>query len=87
LVGKTYNGRASWYKYNSTKVASDLFKRGVNLRITNLNNGKVIFVKNDGCICADTGYVVDLHPDYFTALGGTLGQGVLQNVKVEEILN
>lgn len=87
LIGKTYNGRASWYKYNSTKVASDLFKRGTNLRITNLNSGKVIFVNNDGCICADTGYVVDLHPDHFIALGGTLGQGVLQNVRVDEILN
>lgn len=87
IIGKSYTGRASWYKYNSTRVASDHFKRGTNLRITNLNNGKVIFVTNDGCICADTGYIVDLHPDHFTALGGTLGQGVLQQVKVDEILN
>ncbi len=87
VVGKVYTGRVSWYKYNSTKVASDLFKRGVTLRLTNLNNGQQIIVRNDGCICADTGFLVDLHPDHFTALGGTLRQGVLQNVKVEEIIN
>lgn len=87
VVGRVYTGRVSWYKYNSTKVASDLFKRGVTLRLTNLNNGQQIIVRNDGCICADTGFLVDLHPDHFTALGGTLRQGVLQNVKVEEIIN
>lgn len=88
VIGKTYTGRASWYKYNSTKVATDLFKRGVQLRITNLANGKVIFVKNDGCICADTGYVVDLHPDHFVGgLGGKLTDGVLKNVRVDEVLN
>lgn len=87
LIGKTFTGRSSWYKYSSTKVASDLFKRGTKLRITNLANGKVIFVTNEGCICADTDYAVDLHPEYFQALGGTLAQGVLQNVKVDEILN
>lgn len=87
VIGKSYTGRASWYKYDSTKVATDLFKRGTELRITNLNNGKVIFVRNDGCICADTGYVVDLHPDHFKALGGTLSQGVMQRIKVDEVLN
>jgi hypothetical protein len=87
LIGKTYTGKASWYKYNSTKVASDLFKRGVQLRITNLENGKVIFVQNDGCICADTGYVVDLHPDHFAALGGKLSDGVMKKIKVDEVLN
>ena len=87
LIGKTFSGRASWYKYDSTKVASDLFKRGTNLRITNLDSGKVIFVTNDGCICADTGFVVDLHPDYFTALGGKVNDGVMKRVKVDEVLN
>lgn len=87
LIGRSYTGRASWYKYNSTKVATDHFKRGTNLRITNLDNGKVIFVRNDGCICADTGYVVDLHPDHFTALGGVIRDGVMKRIKVDEILN
>ncbi len=87
VIGKSFTGKASWYKYDSTKVATDLFKRGVNLRITNLSNGKQIFVKNDGCICSDTGYVVDLHPDHFKALGGVISDGVLKNVKIDEVLN
>ncbi len=87
LIGKSYNGRASWYNYNSTHVASDLFKRGTNLRITNLANGRQIFVTNDGCICADTGYVVDLHPSLFTQLGGNVRDGVIPKVQVDEVLN
>ncbi len=87
LIGEKYTGRASWYNYTSTKVATDHFKRGVELRITNLENGKQIFVKNDGCICADTGYVVDLNPEYFKALGGKISDGVMKRVEIAEILN
>lgn len=87
LIGRSYTGPASWYKYDSTKVASDLYKRGTKLRITNLDNNKQIFVTNDGCICSDTAYVVDLHPDHFTALGGKLSAGVMKKIRVEEILN
>lgn len=87
LIGRSYTGLASWYKYNSTKVASDLFKRGTKLRLTNLDNNQQIFVTNEGCICSDTAYVVDLHPDHFTALGGKLSAGVMKRIRVEEILN
>jgi hypothetical protein len=87
LYGETYKGRSSWYKYTSTKVATDHFKRGVWLEIKNLDNGKKIIVKNDGCICADTGYVVDLHPDHFTALGGVIRDGVMKNIQIAEIVN
>lgn len=85
IYGETHVGRISWYKYDSTKVASDLYKRGVELEITNLKTGKQIIVKNDGCICSDSGFIVDLHPDYFKALGGELRQGVLTNMQVREI--
>jgi hypothetical protein len=86
-IGQTYTGKATWYQNSyGTKVATDLFKRGVELRVTNLNTGKSIIVKNDGCICGAQGVLIDLSPAYFQALGGTLGQGVLQNVRVEEIL-
>ncbi len=86
-IGKVLTGKATWYVNSyGTKVAMDAFKRGVEVRITNLNTGKSIIVKNDGCICGAQGVLVDLAPEYFQALGGTLGQGVLQNVKVEEIL-
>lgn len=83
--GKEVNGRISWYKYDSTKVASDLYKRGDWLEIT--ANGKTIIVKNDGCICSDTGYIVDLHPDHFTALGGKLRDGIIPKARVRKIEN
>lgn len=86
-IGKTYSGRATYYENNyGTKVATDMFKKGTELRVTNLNNGKSIIVRNDGCICGATGVLIDLNPAYFQQLGGTLAQGVLQNVRVEEIL-
>lgn len=86
-IGKTLNGKATWYVNSyGTKVAMDAFKKGVEVRITNLATGKSIIVKNDGCICGATGVLVDLAPEHFQALGGTLGQGVLGNVRVEEIL-
>jgi hypothetical protein len=87
VYGEVYTGKASWYKYNSTKVATDHFKRGTWLEITNLTNGKKITVKNDGCICAETGYVVDLHPDHFTALGGKITAGVIKSATITEIKN
>lgn len=86
-IGKTLSGKATWYQNSyGTKVAMDAFKKGVEVRITNLNNGKSIIVRNDGCICGATGVLVDLSPEYFQQLGGTLGQGVLSNIRVEEIL-
>jgi hypothetical protein len=86
-IGEVYFGKATWYVNSyGTKVAMDLFPAGTEVRITNLNTGKSIIVVNDGCICGATGVLVDLAPEYFQALGGTLGQGVLQNIRVEEIL-
>lgn len=86
-IGKVLTGKATWYVNSyGTKVAMDAFKKGVEVRITNLTTGKSIIVKNDGCICGATGVLVDLAPEHFQALGGTLGQGVLSNVRVEEIL-
>lgn len=87
-IGQVFSGKATYYENNlGTKVATDKFKRGVELRVTNLSNGKSIIVRNDGCICGATGVLIDLNPAYFKQLGGTLGQGVLQNIRVEEILN
>ncbi len=86
-IGKTYSGKATYYENNfGTTVATDMFKKGTELRVTNLNNGRSIIVRNDGCICGATGVLVDLSPAYFQQLGGTLSQGVLQNVRIEEIL-
>lgn len=90
-IGKVATGSASWYDLCCTKVASTTFKKGTVLRVTNLTTGKQIEVTVD-----DTGAfgpahgnnrVLDLNPVHFKALGGTLGQGIMQNIKAEEILN
>lgn len=90
-IGKTVSGSASWYNLCCTKVASTSFKKGTVLRLTNLTTGKQIEVKVDdtGAFGPEHGNnrVVDLHPDHFRALGGTLGQGIMQNIRAEEILN
>jgi len=87
-LGPAKSGRATYYVNGlGTKVATDQYKRGTKLLITNLSNGKKIEVVNDGCICDNSSVLVDLNPSYFLQLGGTLGQGVLGSVKVEEIFN
>jgi hypothetical protein len=86
-IGKTVTANASWYDICCTKVASTTFKRGTVLRLTNLANGKQIEVTVDDTGAFGPERVVDLHPDYFKALGGTLGQGIMSQVKAEEILN
>lgn len=86
-IGKAVTADASWYDLCCTKVASTTFKKGTVLRLTNMANGKQIEVKVDDTGAFGQDRVVDLHPDYFKALGGTLGQGIMSQVKAEEILN
>lgn len=86
-IGRVAAGKASWYAAASTKVAANIFKKGTVLRLTNLVNGKQIQVTVDDTGEFGSDVVVDLNPDYFKQLGGTLGQGILQNVRAEEILN
>jgi uncharacterized protein YabE (DUF348 family) len=85
-IGKTLTGKATWYNCCGTKVAMDVFPRGTEVRVTNLSNGRSIIVRNDGCICGAQGVLIDLHPSLFQQLGGTLGQGVIGQVRVEQIL-
>lgn len=85
-IGKTLTGKATWYDCCGTKVAMDAFPRGTEVRVTNLSNGRSIIVRNDGCICGASGVLIDLHPSLFQQLGGTLGQGVIGQVRVEQIL-
>lgn len=86
-IGRTLTGKSTWYQCCGTKVAMDAFRKGTTVRVTNLNNGKSIIVGVDGCICGTSGVLIDLAPDYFQQLGGLLNQGVLPNVRVEEVLN
>ena len=88
-IGETIVGQATWYPFPNrwgTKVAIDAFPRGTEVRVTNLNNGRSIIVRSEGCICGNGSAVIDLAPEYFEALGGILGQGRLTNIRLEEIL-
>ncbi|MEK7548624.1 MAG: G5 domain-containing protein [Patescibacteria group bacterium] len=87
-IGRVVTGRATWYDCCGTQVATDAFRRGTEIRVTNIANNRSIIVGVDGCICGNRlDLVVDLHPSLFTQLGGTLGQGVFSSVRVEEVLN
>lgn len=86
-IGKTVTAQASWYDLCCTEVASTTFKKGTVLRLTNLANGKQIEVTVDDTGAFGKERVVDLNPNHFKALGGTLGQGIISQVKAEEILN
>lgn len=89
-IGEIVTGQATWYPFPNrwgTKVAMDAFPRGTEVRVTNLNNGRSIIVRSEGCICGNGSAVIDLAPEYFIALGGTLGQGRLSNIRLEEILS
>jgi len=88
-IGETVFGEATWYPFPNrwgTKVAMDAFPSGTEVRVTNMNNGKSIIVVTEGCICGNGSAVIDLAPEYFTALGGETWQGRLYNIRVEEIL-
>ncbi len=84
LIGRTARGNASWYRSAYT-AASNMFKRGTDVRITSSVTSKSIEVRIDDFM-EGTDKVIDLNPSVFTALGGTLAQGI-QAVVVEEVLN
>lgn len=84
LIGRVINGDASWYRSGYT-AASNLFPRGTDVRVTNTKTGKAMEFKIDDHM-AGAEKAIDLNPSVFTALGGSLGDGI-QPVKVEEVLN
>lgn len=84
IIGKVMSGTASWYK-SSYSAASNVLKRGTNVRVTNQKTGKSLELKIEDHMAGAT-HIIDLRPDIFQQLGGTLGQGI-QSVKVEEVLN
>ena len=84
IIGKVMSGTASWYK-SSYSAASNVLKRGTNVRVTNLKTGKSLEIRIEDHMAGKT-HIIDLRPDIFQQLGGTLGQGI-QSVKVEEVLN
>lgn len=85
--GKSHSGTATWYDLCCKKVASNFFKKGTWVEVTNSANGKKIEVKVDDTGGFGSHVAIDLHPDYFKQLGATLGQGIISNVVVREVLN
>lgn len=85
-VGKTKKGRASWYAWTGTMAcAARMWPRGTWLRVTNVENGKQIFVVvNDYGPQRGTGKMIDLDKVAFEKLAPAW-KGVIE-VKVEEIL-
>ena len=85
-TGETQIGAASWYSYiPGNFCASTTFKKGTNLLVTNLQNGKSVIVKVN-----DTGpfvpqRVIDLEKNAFSKLASP-SKGVIR-VKVEKLGN
>ncbi|TSC94045.1 MAG: hypothetical protein Athens101428_438 [Candidatus Berkelbacteria bacterium Athens1014_28] len=78
------SGVASIWKSSGDMIAACNFvKRGTKVVVVNQNNGKSVTVT-----CAGGGLredrIVDLSDSAFEKLGGTWGQGLLQNVRVEK---
>ncbi len=86
-VGRTLGGKATYYTSNPTALAMNQLPKGTVVRITNRNNGKQIEAKVNDTGAFGKEVAADLNISDFQKLGGTLGQGVLQNILVEEILN
>lgn len=64
-------------------AACNLVSKGTKIRVVNQNNGKsVVVTAAGGGLQADR--VIDLTYDAFSTLGGTWGQGLLQNVRLEK---
>lgn len=86
---RTRTGVASHYGqafFGSGNIASNYLRRGTRVLITNLNNGRRIEgVVND--FMEHPTRVIDLSPELFTQLGAPLSQGLINNVKVEVIIN
>ncbi len=80
------SGAASWYVNTSAMIgACNLVPKGTKLHIVNTANGKSVdIVSSGGGAFAGMGRVVDLSTAAFQALGATLGQGTIANVRVEK---
>lgn len=78
------SGRATWYVDSTEMIAAcNLVPKGTILNVVNLANGKSVEVKVVDRIGASSA-VIDLSTSAFRALGATLGQGIISNVKLEK---
>jgi len=78
-------GVASYDDSVSGMVATcNLVPRGTVIRVVNLANGKSVEVTSIGKGLTEE-RVIDLSPEAFTALGASLSQGLIQNVRLEKV--
>jgi len=79
-------GQAKWYTVDSAMIgACNLVSKGTPLLVTNLDNGRSVRVTASGGGAFGFPIIIDLSTSAFEALGGNLWQGILRNVKVEQI--
>lgn len=86
-LGKAAKGDASHYAKSWGELnASRSIPRGGFAKVTNLDNGKSVVVKINDYGPQSKERIIDLSYASFLKIGD-LGQGILHNVKVEQILN
>jgi len=86
-LGKANKGDASYYASSWGELnASRSIPRGGFAKVTNLDNGKAVIVKINDYGPQSPQRVIDLSYASFSKIGD-LGQGILHNVKVEQVLN
>jgi len=78
-------GIASWYIETSRMIAAcNFLPKGTKVRVVNLHNGKSVIVE-----CVGGGMrgdrIIDLSSGAFEALGASLGQGVISQVRLEKV--
>jgi len=86
-LGKAAKGDASYYASGWGELnASRSIPRGGFAKVTNLDNGKSVVVKINDYGPRSPALIIDLSYASFSKIGD-LGQGILHNIKVEQVLN
>jgi len=86
-LGKAQRGHASFYASSWGELnASRSIPRGGYAKVTNMDTGKSVIVKINDYGPQSPERIIDLSYTSFAKIG-SLGQGILPNVKVEQILN
>ncbi|PIS07977.1 hypothetical protein COT78_00645 [Candidatus Berkelbacteria bacterium CG10_big_fil_rev_8_21_14_0_10_43_13] len=79
------SGKASWYINTSNMIgACNILPKGTKVHVVNLANGKSVDITTSGGGIQTPGRILDLSTSAFTALGASLGQGIISNVRVEK---
>lgn len=86
-LGKAQRGDASFYASGWGELnASRTIPRGGYAKVTNMDNGKSVVIKINDYGPQSPQRIIDMSYASFSKIGD-LGQGILPNVKVEQVLN